>query len=159
MGDKIKSISKCSVYISAAALGILFLLIVLDFFLRNVFLVFIPGVFGFTQILLSICVFMALAYAYEQKRHIVIEAIYKLFPKAGKRFIYILSLLIFLAAVIKLSWFTLQFAISQMISGASTMTLSIPLWPVSIIAMAGLMLLGLSVLCDLISAFKNREVH
>jgi len=67
MRKVLKKIGACSRYIAAFTLAALLLLTVLDVFLSNAFLIFIPGVFGLTKVLLPIIVFFAAAHTVCQR--------------------------------------------------------------------------------------------
>lgn|GEM_PF-947871 len=156
--DTIRALNKCAVYFSAVLLGIMLLLIVLEIFLRNVFFVFIPGVFELTQVFLSVCFFMAVAYANDKREHVVTEVLYKRLPKSAKWILSLISSLLFLIITGVLGWFVLQFALGQFGTGEHTMRLSIALWPFAIFGTIGLLLLCLSVVTDLVCIIKDREV-
>jgi TRAP-type C4-dicarboxylate transport system permease small subunit len=158
MKNTIKALNKYAMYFSACLAGAIMLLIVLDVFLRNSFMVFIPGVFELTQILLSLVVFMALAYANDNKEHIIFDAIYKRLPQGGKWVFSFIGSLIMLAAIIVIGSFILQLAITQAGQGYHTPILRIVLWPFTILGAFGMLLFCLSVIGDLILIIKDREV-
>ena len=158
MRNVIKAINKCANYISAFVLACLMLLIVADIFLRNVFFFFIPGVFELTQILLSVIVFMAVAYAHDNKEHVVIDVVYDLLPRGGKWILSLLSSVVFLALNVVVGWYVLQFAIAQIGRGDHTSTLGVPLWPMSMLGALGMFLFCLSVIGDIIYIIKDKGV-
>jgi len=129
---------------------------VIDLFLRNVFLVFIPGVFDFTQILLSLIIFMALAYAHEKKQ-VVFDAIYNIFPQTLKWVFSLISSIFVLAIGIIIGRSLVQFAIVNL-DQAQTLTLRIPLAPITLLGAVGILLFCFSVVGDLIFIIKDRGV-
>jgi len=158
MKNTIPALSKYAMYVSACLVGAVMFLIVLDVFLRNSFMVFIPGVFELTQILLSLIVFMALAYTNDKKQHIVVGALYKILPRAGKWIFSLIASLFTLIIIVIIGWFILQLAITQAGNGDHTPILRIVLWPFTILSVVGMLLFALSVVGDLIFILKDREV-
>ena len=158
MRDAIKTANKCAVTLSAIVLGCLTLVLVLDIFLRNVFLVFIPGVFDFTQFFLPIAVFFALANVNDKKEYMVASALYKVFPNAGKWVLSLIgSLLVFVIGLI-VTLVILLFAISSIDGGFYTLSLRVPLWISAMIVSAGMFLFCLSALSDVIFIIKDKGV-
>jgi len=158
MRNAIKSLNKSAIYISAFVLGFIMLLIVADVFLKNVFFLFIPGVFELTRVFLTIIVFMSIAYVHDNRANLVTDVIYNIVPRTGKWILSIISSLIFLKITCLMTWFILRFAITQISSGDHTSTLHIPLWLISILATIGMLLFSISVICDLVFILKNKEV-
>ena len=158
MRNAIKALGKCAVYISAIVLGWLVLLIVLDVFLRNTFLVFIPGVFELTQVFLSVIVFLAIAYANDNKKHVVVDFLYNAMPRAGKLTFLIISSIFVLFIAAASGWFMLQFSLMQMSMVVHTPMLRVLLWPFSMVAALGMLLFCLSAIGQLVYTIKDREV-
>ena len=158
MKDTIKSLNKCAMYFSALLVGMIMLLIVLDVFLRNSFMVFIPGVFELTQILLSLVVFTALAYTNDKREHVVFAAIYKRLSDGGKRFFSLVSSIIMLAVVVVIGAFIFMIAFYQVGQGDHTPILRIVLWPFTLLGVFGMFMFFLSVIGDIVLTIKDREV-
>ncbi|MCL2226189.1 MAG: TRAP transporter small permease [Oscillospiraceae bacterium] len=158
MRNTIKTINKFANLISAFLLAGLTLLIVANIFLRNVFFIFVPGVFELTQIFLSIIAFFAVAYAHDNKAHCVVEALYKVLPRAGKWFFSLVSSLFFLATACVVGGSVFHLAITQISNTDHTMALRIPLWPFSMLGALGILLFCLSLIGDLVYIIKDREV-
>jgi len=59
MKNVIKSIGNYSLFAAAFTLAAMLLLTVLDVYLSYAFLLYIPGVFGLTKIMLSVIIFFA----------------------------------------------------------------------------------------------------
>ena len=155
MRNAIKVVNKYAMYFSACLVGAIMFLIVLDVFLRNSFMVFIPGVFELTQILLSLLVFMSLAYTNDNKKHIAFDAIYKVLPRTGKWVFSLIRTLIMLIVIAFIAWFMRQLAIDQ---ADRTPILHIMIWPATILGSAGMLMFFLSAVGDLILVIKDREV-
>ena len=158
MKNPSKALSKCAMRLSACLVGAIMLLIVLDVFLRNSFMLFIPGVFELTQILLSLVAFMSLAYVNENREHIVFEGLYKRLPHGGKWFCSLVGSFIMLVAMVIIGFFIWQLALTQSVQGDHTPILRIVLWPFTVLGSFGILLFCLSILGDFISIIKNREV-
>ena len=62
MRNMLKTIGTYFLFAAAFSLAALFALTVLDVFLSKAFLIFIPGVFGFTKVMLFMIVFFAAIY-------------------------------------------------------------------------------------------------
>jgi len=129
-----------------------------DIFLRNVFFVFLPGVFELMQLGLSLVVFLSVAHAQDNYEHVYIDVLYEALPRPGKRFFSFLSSILYLAVNGLLTYYVYSFAIAQISRGNHSATLEIPLWPISMIAAFGMFLYCLSVIGDLIYIIKDREV-
>jgi len=159
MRNAIKALNKCAIYISALILCCLLLLITADVFFSNLFYVFIPGVFELTQLLTSMIVFLAIAYAYNNKKHVVSDVLCKVFPHSSKRIILsVSSSLLSLVTIGVVCRFILRLALGQISQGGSTMILNIPLWIASMIGALGMLLFALSVIGDLVLNIQNKEV-
>ena len=68
MGSFFRRICLYSGYVAACALAAMLLLTIMDVFLRNAFLVFIPGVFELTRVMLAVIVLFALLHLLGGKR-------------------------------------------------------------------------------------------
>ena len=158
MKNTIRALNKCAMNFSACLVGAIMLLIVLDVFLRNSFMVFIPGVFELTQILLSLIVFMALAHVNDNKDHIVFGGLYGRLSKGGKRFFSFVGSVIMLAIIVVIGFFIWQLAITQAGQGTHTPILRMVLWPFTALGSFGMFLFCLSVVGDLILVIKDKEV-
>jgi len=131
---------------------------VTDIFLRNIFMIFLPGVFELTQFLLCMIVFCAAAYAQDNGAHVCIDVIYGVLPRVGKWVISLVSSIFFLAINIVMTYFVFQLALAQIERGDFTSSLEIPWWTVSMLASVGMFLFTLSVVCDLIFIIKDKGV-
>jgi len=154
----IKKINKIAVHVSAFVLILMMFMVVADILLRNVFTLFIPGVFGLTQLFLSVIVFMSVAYAQDHYEHVYIDILYEAFPRTGKWVFSLISSILFLGINIVLTYYVLQFAIAQIDRGEYVSTLRFPLWPVSMIGAFGMFLFCLSVIGDIVYVVKDRGV-
>jgi len=155
----IKTANKFAIYISAIHMGCLLLLIVLDVFLRNTFMIFIPGVFELSRLLLSVSVLFALAYANDEKKHVVVELLYKALPRTCRRILSIISSLFFVAVTGVLSWFLVRLGILQYEEMLVTPALRIAVWVFTIICALGMLLLCLSAFCSLLYSERDGEVQ
>ena len=158
MRNVIKRVSKSANYISGFVLAILMFLIVADIILRNTLFIFIPGVFELTQILLTMIVFFAVAYAHDNGEHVVIDVIYENMPRLGKWIFSLLSSMLYLGINAVLTWYVMQFGVAQIARGDYTSTLQVPLWPISMLGAVGMLLYCCSVIGDLIYIIKDRGV-
>jgi TRAP-type C4-dicarboxylate transport system permease small subunit len=158
MRTVVRKLNRCAIYVSAALLGIITVLIVLEIFLRNVFQVFIPGVFELTQLFLSAIVFLAIAYANDNPDHLDVSTFFERIPKIIRWLLSLIRSIIYLAIVAIAGWFILRLAISQIDTLESTMVLQIVLWPLTITGAVGMLLLLLSVIADMIGVLMDVEV-
>ena len=158
MRTVLRKINKAGAYIAAFFLCILLFLTAADVISRNVFNYIILGGFELTQMLLSMIIFMGAAYTQDCHEHVCIEIMYNAFPRAGKWFVSLLSTLIVLAMGFVATYYMYIFASTQIGRGEITMTLGLPLWPISVVATVGMAFFTLTVIVDLIFVIKDKGV-
>jgi len=143
-------------YFAAIALALLLFLTVLDVFLSHAFLVFIPGVFEVSALLLSLMVFFGIACAHASYGRYYVGILYKALPRAGKRAVSIICSFLYLGIALVMTGCIVFFAIAQIRRGDHTMALQIPLGIVSTLGAVGMAMYCLSVAGSLVSAIKDR---
>jgi TRAP-type C4-dicarboxylate transport system permease small subunit len=143
-------------YIAVFTLAALFFLAVLDIYLRHVFLVFIPGAFELTSLLLSLVVFFAVACAHAGAKHVSVDILYKILPRSGKWVLSLVRSIIYLAITLLIACFIIYFAITQFSQSDVTWALRVPLWIFSVLGAVGMLAYCLSIVGDLISIVRDR---
>jgi TRAP-type C4-dicarboxylate transport system permease small subunit len=143
---------------AAAALALLLFLTVLDVFLSNAFLVFIPGVFELSKLLLSLTVFFGVASAHAHYKHQYIDLLYKALPHIGKRALSLISSVLHLGACIVMAWAIIGIALEQLSRGELTWVHRLPLWVFSLLGAAGMLTYCLAIVGDMVLIIRDRGV-
>ena len=151
--EKSNSYSKC---FAVVTLALLFLLTVLDALLSQAFLLFIPGVFEISALLLSLLVFFGVASAHASYGQYYAGILYRALPRAGKRAVSLICSFLYLGIVLIMTGCILYFAITQMSSADHTMALRVPLWIISMFGAIGMAIYVMSIAGGLISIIKDR---
>ena len=155
MQKAVKSINAKVQYVSGVALIVLMLMTVIDVFWRQLLGKSLSGVFELTPICLTLIVFFAVAYAHDNKEHVIIDVLYEALPRIGKKVFSYIATIINLVIVGLMVWFVLQYGIVLMSNGAATSTLKIPMWPFALCAAFGILCYFFSLICDIIFLIKG----
>jgi TRAP-type C4-dicarboxylate transport system permease small subunit len=147
---KIKALNHYAQYVSGFTLMLLMMLMVAEVIARRFFNDPIGGSYELVCVLLTFIVFFAAGYAHHYREHVVIDFIYELLPRSGRRFISFLSTIIYLGTVLLMCWMVFKYGLALIATGATTAILKIPHWPIVIAAGVGLIGYALSVIGDLI---------
>jgi TRAP-type transport system small permease protein len=125
--------------VAGIALLLLMVLTVADVFMRYVFNAPIRGVWDATQITMVIVTFLGFAYSGHVGGHIVIDLV-KWRSKKSVRRIDVAVDVVSAIVMLVIAWRSAIYAVDVAYSGASSMTLLVPFWPlVSIVAFGSLM--------------------
>ena len=150
MRETIKKINYYLQYISVVTMVGLMLMTVADVIMRSFMNRPISGSYELTNLVLTFIVFFGVGYAQHFKEHVVIDVVYERLPHKGRRFISILSSLIYLAITLLICWVVFDYGRTLVSTNASTAILKIPLWPVAMIAAIGLIGYILAIISDLL---------
>ncbi len=150
MRSTIKRINYYVQYVAGFTLVGLMLLTVSDVVLRRFFNKPISGSYELTCVLLTFIVFFGVGYAQDFKEHVVIDLLYDLLPRKGRRIISYLSSILYLAMVLLITWVVFKYGIKLIDTHATTAILKIPHWPIVLVAVFGLISYALSVIGDLL---------
>lgn len=151
----IKKINTGAQYVSGVALLALMGLTVIDVLGRLIFNQRLAGTFELTSILLVFIVFFALAYANDHHEHVVIDVLYNIFPRMGKKVISYISTIINMVIVALMCWQVFSYGIQLISRNATTSTLHIPMWPIVMLGGIGMLGYLLSSIGDVIFVAKG----
>jgi TRAP-type C4-dicarboxylate transport system permease small subunit len=154
----IKRINYYSQFISGFVLAGLMLLTVADVVARKIFTVYVVGTYELTIELIVYIVFFSIAYAHDNKEHVVIDVVYEALPFIGKRILSVIATFLNLAIAALMCYFVFRHGLNQIVTKAQTSSLKIPHWPTVILASVGLFGYVLSLIGDLILIFKEKRV-
>lgn len=150
MRNTIKRINYYVQYVAGFTLIGLMCLTVADVILRRFFNDPIGGSYELTCVLLTFIVFFGVGYAQDFKEHVVIDFVYDLLPRKGRRIVSYISTILYLAVVILIIVVVFNYGIKLIDTHATTAILKIPHWPIVLIAVLGLIGYALSVIGDLL---------
>jgi TRAP-type C4-dicarboxylate transport system permease small subunit len=151
----IKTINRYAQYISGFTLMLLMILTVTDVVGRRFFNNPVEGSYELICVLLTFIVFFAVGYAHDYREHVVIDFLYDLLPRSGRRFISFLSSIIYLSMVLLMCGMVFKYGLNLISTSATTAILKIPHWPIVITATIGLIGYALSIIGDLIFLKKG----
>ena len=104
-------------------------------------------------------IFLGLAYAMKQGKHIEISLLTDRLPQATRWWLRIVTSTLGMAFIGWLFWFTLKHVMRSYALGSVSMTpLRVPLWPVQMLLPLGLALLGLAILLHIIKLIATHQV-
>lgn len=158
MRQTIKKINYFLNLFSSILLAVLMLMTVADVLVRKILGMFFAGTYELTLLLITVIVFLGFAYANDHKEHVVIDFLYELLPRVGKKVFSIIATILNLSVVSVMCFVVARQAVRLYESGAHTSSLKIPQWPFAIIGAIGLFGFILSIIGDLILIFKEGEV-
>ncbi|WP_121640061.1 TRAP transporter small permease [Virgibacillus sp. Bac330] len=106
----------------------------------------ILGAVDFTELGLSMVIFLSIAYTHVKEEHISIDFVFERFPKRMQLVLHaIIHFLTFILMVL-IGWSTSKYAIRLYNANTTTGDLTIPLYPIAWVAVIGLSLFALSAL-------------
>src|SRR5690554_4641190 len=97
---------------------LLMMLMVAEVIARRFFNNPIGGSYELVCILLTFIVFFATGYAHDHREHVVIDFLYDLLPRSGRRFISFLSSIIYLAMVLLMCEMVFKYGLNLINTGA-----------------------------------------
>jgi len=139
--------------IAAASVFFMSVSVTVDVFLRYVFnapSVWVTEVAGY---LLGVMVLLGLAYAQREKAHVRVDIIVSMLPAAARRWLHLVTLVVFLALTITLGYLFARNAVMSIVRGSTSETvLDIVVGPWQAVYPIGCLVLALVLIRDIYTA-------
>ncbi len=145
---------KIASFTSAGLILCLMLITAADVLLRYIFSKPIIGVSEVSEYLLVILVFLALAYAQFQGRHVNVTIITSRLPLRVQSTLYIGILVTVLTLVLAMTWNSAEVAHSFQQMGETRWNVPVPVWPARFFVPIGAFLLSLELFTELVLYLK-----
>ena len=118
----------------------------------------LTGVYELTLLMITVIVYLGFAHANDYKEHVVIDVLYEILPRAGKKIFSVIASLFNLALASVMCYAIYKYIPRLYASGGTTASLKIPLWPFAVVAVIGMIGLILSFIGDFILIFREGRV-
>jgi TRAP-type C4-dicarboxylate transport system permease small subunit len=149
-----RGVIKVAAFTSTGIILAIMLITAVDVLLRYRFSRPITGVSETSEYLLVILVFLALAYAQFQGRHVSVRLVINRLPVGAQKTLNIGILVTLLALFLAMTWKSAEVAYSFQQLGETRWNVPVPVWPARFFVSIGAFLLSLELLLELISFLK-----
>ncbi|GAA0437290.1 TRAP transporter small permease subunit [Agaribacter marinus] len=158
MDSIMKQLSRVIHYIAQVILLLMAILITLDVLSRWILKAPITGTVDFTELGLSLVIFLSLAYTHVREGHITIDFVIERFSTRIQWIFESVINLLITGLMLLVAWSTCEYAIRLFYAHTVTGDLRIPLFPIAMLAVIGTMLFALTAFLHAIH-YLQKVVH
>lgn len=148
-------VTSAGLYISAAVMAIIGIPVVVDVFTRLIFSVSILGVTDISEVLMAVMAFAVLAYVQTHDQHIAVDIIRGRLRPTNRALLDVYTWSVCFGICVVLTWAIFYITMDLRRAGQVTPVLNLPIWPVYLFSVVGILVLALAFLRDLLKAVSE----